>query len=166
MSIDGSKIDAFLAAKKTLDGVVQWQPGNRIDERRALWVVLVAGKAVGATLQISAYPESSERPFTVGLFWPDCVWRLDYDPAHRKHRNPICDVQRRGLEPIVSGPHYHAWDDNRHLAKGHRVRELPCARALTKKMTWASAIRWFCGQTNVRMERHQMIDFPPRERLL
>jgi hypothetical protein len=160
-----SQIDLFLSASKTLGGTAIWMVGNRPDEERVVWPVLLGGRSCEATLQATAYPNDPELRFTIGLYWPDCIWRLDHDSMYKKHRNPLRDVQKNGLDPFVAGPHYHAWEDNRHLVRD-RVRELPCARSMARRLSWAPSMRWFCGQTNLRMTTTQMVDFPRRRRLL
>lgn len=160
------RIDAFLAAKKTLGGTASWTTGNRADERRAVWPVLLNGQSVGASLQATAYPHESVLRFTIGLEWPDCIWRLDFEPYYKHHANAHTEVQRLSVEPRIDGPHYHAWADNRHLVRGARIGQLPVARQFKRIRKWEAAMRWFCGQTNIVMPTSQMLDFPRRDRLL
>lgn len=160
------RIDAFLKARKTLGGTASWGRGNRDDERRAVWPVLLAGRSVGATLQATAYPHENTLRFTIGLECPDCIWRLDFEPYYKHHPNAHTEVVRLGVEPRIAGPHFHAWADNRHLVRGARVGQLPVARAFKRIKKWDAALRWFCGETNIVMQKAQMLEFPRRDRLL
>lgn len=160
------RIDAFLAAKKTLGGTPEWVVGNRSEERRAVWPVMLNGRSAEATLQATAYPHEGTLRFTIGLEWPDCIWRLDFEPFYKKHSNPLAEITRLGVEPRLDGPHYHSWADNRHLVKGGRVDQLPVARSFKRIKKWDAAMRWFCGETKIVMTKAQMLDFPPRDRLL
>jgi hypothetical protein len=104
--------------------------------------------------------------FTISLEWPDCVWRLDFEPYYKHHPNPHTEVARLGVEPRIDGPHYYSWADNRHLMRTARIGQLPVARPFKKTKKWIPALRWFCGETNIVLPKAEMLDFPPRDRLL
>lgn len=161
------KVAAFLLVEKELQGEQFWGPGNRDEERRISWPISVEGEMFGATLALTAYPDEPEQRFTITLNLPPCVWRLDMDPDYKRHRNPYDRGERLGTHTI-SGPNYHSWDDNRHLATPSRLPDkLTCARPLpTGFRTFERALRWFCGETKIILPNNQMVELPPRERLV
>jgi hypothetical protein len=83
------RIDAFLDATKTLDGIAKWTKGTGHGDVRAVWPIFLDGISTEGTLQVTAYPNDRGRRFTIGVFWPDCVWRLDHEHIETKHRNPL-----------------------------------------------------------------------------
>lgn len=159
--------DSLLKADKMLAGAEAWAEGNRPGERRLTWPVLVNGELVGVHLCITAYPASAPLRFTIGLNVPPCIWRLDYDPPFKRHRNPLADGARLGAY-VITGPHYHAWPDNRHFATpGTLPRKLECARELPRNIqTFHAGLRWFCGETNIKIPSGPLIDLPAREKLI
>jgi hypothetical protein len=160
-------VDALLAADKELAGTAIWEAGNRIGERRLVWPVLIGGQLKGVNLNITAYPNSPPLQFGITLNVPPCVWRLDFEHPHAKHRNPLPDAERLGGYRI-NGSNYHAWADNRHLATAATLpKELECARALPANIqTFEAGLRWFCGETKIRIRNEQMIEFPERTGLI
>ena len=162
-----SLVDAFLAHPKTLDGTPSWQPGNRPGERRIRWLVFLNGASCGATLDITGHPAEPER-FMIGLSFPTHIWRIDHESrARAPHVNPLDQIERLGVESLP-GPHFHAWADNRYLATPKNLpADLLCARGFSSKIQgFPNVLRWFCGETNIRLEAGQMIDLPRRDTLL
>jgi hypothetical protein len=161
------RIDAFLDAPKTLDGIARWTKGTGHGDVRAAWPILVGTSTEGeGTLQITAYPNERRPRFTIGVFWPDCIWRLDHELIETKHRNPLPQNPLNARHQIIAGPHVHAWVDNRPFIKGTRVIELPFAVPYTGTAKWPAALRWACGETKVKMRKEQMLDWPQRTTLL
>ena len=48
--------DAVLAADKELAGTPSWGRGNRVEEQRLVWPILINGE-LGPQLNITAYPK-------------------------------------------------------------------------------------------------------------
>jgi hypothetical protein len=159
-------VDQFMAADKTVDGTAQWRRGNGHRDVRALWPIFRDGASTGATLQATAYPDSKTPHFTIGVHWDDCLWRLDYEPMTEKHRNPLPQNTLAARHHIIAGPHVHPWADNRQYAVAGRAFDLPFAVPYTGTAKWASALRWACGEVNIKMIKAQMIDWPQRTTLL
>ena len=160
-------VDAFLLAEKELEGEQHWSPGNRSEERRITWPVLVEGELIGAFLGLTAYPDEPKQRFTITLNLPPCIWRLDMEPDYKLHRNPYRQAEQLGGHKIA-GPNFNSWADNRHLATPARLPDkLTCARALPSTFkTFESAFRWFCGETRIIVPNNQMVSLPLRERLV
>lgn len=125
-------------------------------------MVAVDGIPTGATLDATAYPLADHYPFTITLNFPPCIWRLDYDPPYSSHTNPISNFSE--FERVVYGPHYHAWADHSRYAKPNALpRELDWARPLPSSIKkYEHAIRWFCDETNIRLENDQFLELPAR----
>lgn len=163
--------DALLAADKELSNPLPaWQTGNRQIEKRLVWPVLVEGEFVGLNLNLTAYPNDADytdERFTITLNLPPCIWRLDFDPPYKRHRNPPGYGEEMGAF-VVSGPSYHAWADNREFASPTRLPpRLRCARNLPSQIrSLRQAFPWFCDQANIRFSHEQMVDYPPRELLV
>jgi hypothetical protein len=159
-------VDAMLAADKELAGMPQWDSGNRDGESRLVWPVLLQGRLVGITLNITAYPADPPLRYTITLNVPPCVWRLDFEHPYKRHKNGLSDGKRLGAY-VINGPNFHAWPDNRHLATPAILpKKLECARAFDHAATFNAGLRWFCGETKILLRRDQEIDFPARERLI
>lgn len=160
-------VDAFLAVEKHLSGVPNWVVGNRDAERRISWPIIINGQTSSPTLELTAKPNDHSQ-FTISLCIPPCIWRLDFDPPSRgPHHNPLDRAKGLGGAAIY-GPHFHAWSDNRHLATKMKLPDDPvCARQLPGNVrTFPNALRWFCGETKIRLESSQMIELPQRTELL
>tara|TARA_R110002110_G_scaffold333142_1_gene544021 strand:+ start:445 stop:984 length:540 start_codon:yes stop_codon:yes gene_type:complete len=164
-------VDAFLNSSKSLAGTAEWREGNGGHDFRASYVVLVNGEHVGAALDLTAYPnlatDRNDCRFTISLNCPHPIWRIDFEPLHKGHSNPLDRFNELG-EGTLFGPHYHAWQDNRHLAtKRSLPKELPCARSLPAQIRkWEQAFRWFCGQTGITLPAGPVIDVPQRTLLV
>lgn len=159
-------IDQFMASDKTLDGTASWRRGNGHRDVRAVWPIFVAGKSTTATLQATAFPDDKGLHFSIGVHWDNCIWRLDHELMTEKHRNPLPQNALAARHHVISGPHVHPWSENRHYAVVGRPYELEFAEPYTGPTKWRSALRWACGEVNIRMAKNQMIDWPPRTRLL
>lgn len=160
-------IDDLLAAEKTLAGTPYWRDGNRPDERRLDWPVLVEGQSVNCLISVTAYPNIGEERFTITLnYGGRCIWRVDYEPNYAHHINPPERAVTLGGYDIP-GPHYHSWGDNRHHATPVSLpKELDCARELPSNARgWDNVFRWFCGEINVN-QPDEIPDLPRRTRLL
>lgn len=159
-------IDAFLAAEKTLQGKAAWL-GDGNAERRVRWPLLVGDTVSDAYLQLTAYPNRADQKFTIALIYRVCVERVDWLPEYEWHDNPLDRADRLGGARL-HGPHHHAWADNRHLATAAILpKELHCARLVPRQIRrWEQAFRWFCDGTRIGFEHDQMLDLPPRDKLL
>ena len=160
-------IDDLLAAEKELAGEAFWSLGNRPDEQRLDWPILVRGETTNCRVSVTAYPNSPDSRFTITLNYENRnVWRLDFEPPDRIEVNPYL----RGHElsnVTVFGPHYHSWEDNRHEATPAAIPEkLPWKRPLPPGVkSWESAFRWFLGETNVAQPQ-AIPALPARTRLV
>jgi hypothetical protein len=164
-------IDDFMAADKTLGGTPSWQRGNGHNDVRAVGPIFRDGSSTGAFLQAIAYPNEKVPHVSIGVHWDGCIWRLDQVPMTEKHRNPLPQGILSGPYHIISGPHVHTWDDNRRFLTAGHVITLPHAEVyggpkFDRPQKWPSLLRWACGETNIKMAKDQMIDWPKRERLL
>lgn len=163
-----SLVDQALAAKKSLEGEPDWAKGNRDGENRLSMPVKIKGEVSHLTLGITAYPNDPQGlRFTVTLNWPPCIWRVDFDPEHEWHLNPLDRAQILGGYRI-SGRHFHGWNDNRHLATHSALPDsLKCARQLPKSIrTFDDGLRWFCSEVNIVLPKDHGIIFPQKTSLL
>lgn len=159
-------VDALLLADKTLAGEPSWAKGNRDGDFRLSMPVVIGDEMPGVTLQVTAYPNEPSLRFTITLNLPPCIWRLDFDPDTEVHHNPLdWPAQLGGYR--VRGPHFHAWEDSRHLTTAATLPDLRYARAFPSNIkTFDSALRWFCGRTKIRLSGQQRITLPPRTVLI
>jgi hypothetical protein len=165
-------VDTLLSYPKSLAGTAEWRGGTRDGQWRASYALQIEGEHVDASVDLSAYPMipvgfDGEVRFTIGLCCPRCIWRIDFVDKVDGHTNPPGSPAFLD-EPTVKGPHYHAWEDNRHLARKTSIpKRLDCARSLppqTRK--WEQAYRWFCQQTNILLPQGPVIELPPKDGLL
>lgn len=130
------------------------------------WPLLVGTSISDAFLNLMYWPNSPEPKFGIGLNYRVQIARLDFAPNHEWHDNPINRARLLGGARIY-GPHYHSWEDNRHLATAAALsRELTCARQLPAQIKrWDQAFRWFCGEVGIVIEA-EVVEPPPRSSLL
>lgn len=154
--------DACIAARKTLAGAHSpiWIRGRDPDEMRLKLPLEIAGELCGAFLVLMAYPEYHSLKFRLCLEFHDKVIdRLDFE-LDASHAN------KAGFGDLVHGPHWHAWEDNRHLAGAVTVYDkLPIAVAFTNAQRFDAGLRWYCERRNIELGYHE-IEFPPRGRLI
>ena len=162
-----SLVDEFLKAEKRLVGEPDWGPGNRPSEQRLNVPLSINGAPTNVNLQITAYPNEPTLRFTITLNWPPCFWRVDYDPPHKRHTNPLHRVPLLGGARRVEGPSYHSWADNKHLATMAALPDnLDCARPLASKIRgWDNTFRWFCEETRIVLGGSK-IELPPKTRFI
>lgn len=159
-------IDSLLSAPKTLGGSPAWRDMQSHDQHRLVMPLLIGGESTGLDLEICAYPNTQPTRFTIIIRQPRCVWRLDYSTTdiHTNSLNAPDDI--RGL--LISGPHYHAWADNRHLCTNNALPDqLRNARVFPASISsFNAALEWFCAETNILPPPAGLIVMPARTRLL
>lgn len=164
-----SYIDAFLAAEKYLVGLgvrQDWRPGRDDGCWRVKYPIEVDGEQRGESLIVDAYPDRTPVEFYILIEFGQVICRVDFEP-NGGHTNdiwgPVPD-----LAPLVSGPHYHAWELNKHYFKSTtRAIELHNAIALPDNLRrFAAVFRWFAAQNNIRLNGPLELDLPPRTRIV
>lgn len=160
-------IDRLLAAKKTLAGVPFWQTSPRhADEKVFKWPLRIDDVPCGADLQGISYPyhNNGKEKWRILITMQQCIWRIDYDNVY--HVNSL--NKPSDMEYSFTGQHYHAWEDNKRFCahstlpeKLHNARLLPC-----NIKTFHNSLRWFCDKTNIDLPSGELIDLPPREKLI
>jgi hypothetical protein len=97
------------------------------------------------------------------------IWRMDFDPTET-HLNPRTPRRRETDPPrsLISGPHYHAWEDNRRFATMTSLPpKLRNARILPERLrSFDEAFRWFCAETNIAVSYDDIPELPKRDTLL
>jgi hypothetical protein len=159
-------IDAMLATPKEMGGIPVWQPFNYggVEEARLLIPLLIGGESTGVDMVVTAYPHDGHRKFRMLIKAPKCVWRIDHVQGET-HMNSL-DRPADLREFSLTGPHYHAWADNRHFASQATLPDrLPNARLMPDR-SFDSALRWFCSEVNIAAPPHGLIDLPQRRTLL
>jgi len=152
-------VEALLRSEKTLEGRGQWtmQENGKARYVRAL---SVAGEITDARLEIHFYTREKPPKFNISLLAPSRIWALDFDEAHKRTNslNKPSDIPA-----IVTGPHYHSWEDNRRFAtKVSLPSRLLNARPLPHNIrSYENALRWFCDKTNIIL-RNEDIVMPPK----
>ncbi|MFO1503563.1 MAG: hypothetical protein U1F39_07075 [Steroidobacteraceae bacterium] len=155
-------VDSCMESPKTLAGSdgPSWQQGRDPDELRMKLPLQIAGEQSGAFLMIVAYPEYHSLKFRIGIeFHGKVVDRLDYelDVAH---------ANKAGFGDLVKGPHWHTWEDNRHLVGSiYKHDKLPIAISFTDAQRFDAALRSYCKKRNIEIGHHG-IEFPLRRKLL
>lgn len=112
---------------------------------------------------IKAYPNHHQLKFCLGIICLEkVVCRLDFE-LDATHTNGFF---RGELPFMVHGPHWHAWELNRHHVESiKRYDKLPCADSFSAARKFDATLRWYCHQRNIEIGHHGIV-FPPRERLL
>lgn len=162
-------IDLLLKAKKNLAGIPTWQSSTwEKNEYKLVWPLEIEDKLCGLDLVSNAYPTygNSKDRWRIKLLASKCLWRIDYT-YNEKHVNPLNGPDDlKGI--IIDKPHYHAWEDNKHLCSFSSLPDqLPIARILPPTIkSFANAFRWFCDEINIDLQNTNLIDLPPREYLI
>ncbi len=145
-------VDRLLSAQKSFAGSSpDWVEGNREEEVRFTWPVLINGESHACYVAATAYPNFRGERFTISLIFKNSnIWRIDYEPDFKRHTNPFDRASLLGSYE-VRGKSYHSWEDNRYLATHATLpKKFECARHLPENVQgWENAFRWFCGQTNI-----------------
>ena len=161
-----SVVERFLAVQKTIEGTGDWVCDQQTLKCRLKYALAIDGVIVPQTLDVSHFPRSDIKGFTITLNFPPCILRLDYDPPEKYHDNPVSFIG--GFEARVYGPHFHEWADNsRFCDKTNITDELPYARTLpTNIKSYKAALFWFCDRANIVMTNENYVELPPAEWLL
>jgi hypothetical protein len=163
-----SLIDALLDQDKVLSAAVpDWRDtGAHGQHRLIVPVVLADGISTGLELEVHAYPDMRPLRFNILLNYGLCVWRIDHeeDDAHINSLDAPPDIA--GL--YLTGPHYHAWDDNKRFCTHNSLpNKLKNARVLGNGIrSFDSALRWLCGEARIGQPPTGLITLPPKSRLL
>lgn len=159
-------VDQFLGIEKDVEGDPRWAQYDGSGEFRLRMPLSHKGQSLRGSLEIQAYPDAPEKGFSIGLYVPQCVWRLDHRD-HAVHTNPP------GFEPQlgnpIHGPHVHRWTDNRAAATSRTLPDrLPCATPFDQPRTrqFDQILRWACAELNIAQGPLGMIELPPKTRLL
>lgn len=161
-----AEVDAFMAAPKILLGADRpsWQPGRQHNELVIKLPLEVAGEQeAGNFLYVASEPNSPSLTFRIGILFRDrMMCRLDFEEGI--HPNTWgCPIEV--LPPFVEGPHWHAWEINRHLVKSLVLYEkLRNARPFATIKRFDAALRWYCGERKIQLGAHG-IELPTRTRL-
>lgn len=159
-------VDRLLRAEKTPTGQATWADEHREGDMRLLYPLLMDGEISDAILQIIAYPRSRSLRFRLNLLYGRAVWRLDYveDEEHVNSFNRPDDL----IIGPFTGPHYHAWADNRRFAtKSSLPERLENARLLEDNLqTFSNTFRWFCGQTKIDISGTEVPDLPISDQMI
>lgn len=159
-------VDGFLAAAKRLVGMPPWRPDGPHGKKRLSFRITIGDEISGPTLVVKAYPNNPDLRFRLVLAMEERIWGLDF-VDETEHINPLVELDGvpRGE---ISGPHYHTWIDNRYLAHHNSLpKKLRVARPLSPKIRrFDQAFHWFCDETKLAFEEHQLPSLPERDRLL
>jgi hypothetical protein len=163
------EVDRFFALAKTIAAAGPWQPDpeNGLRFRRSL-ALEASGTILAQHMEVIALAHLGEEKARALVLWPDgtVVARLEMGNAATRHANR--SPRPPGIPPVVSGPHAHLWQDNRHLLRRAGVGlQLRYARPAPPGVTTLEeALRWFSGSCTIRIETQQMPGLPRRPTLL
>lgn len=159
-------VDKFMPLPKVLvgaSGLHQWQQGrDGADEACLKLPIEVGGVQSGQLLHITAFPEHPTLKFRVGIYFGQVLCRLDFD-LEAKHGNNL--IPRDVVLPsLVTGPHWHSWELNRHLFKSvTSYTRLKCAAPLDAGVRkFDAALRWYCAQRKIQLGQHGIVLPGPR----
>lgn len=160
-----SLVDDFLAAAKEVRGVPTWRPTGHHGQHRLVCPLFVGGESVGATLDITAYPNQAELQFTINLIFERCIWRLEHGGTEQ-HTNSL-DAPHDLMGAVLDGPHYHSWADNRRFSTRRELpKRLHNARLTDPEIaSFEAALEWFCRQTSIVTPPPGVIVWPRRDEL-
>ncbi len=166
-----NRVDHVIAARKRIvnsDAPPVWgHTWNTSlgDELVARYPLAVEDEIVGAQFLLVGMPNAPGTQFRLGILMHGCVCRLDCtDETHANSPALAGD----DVPPIVSGPHYHSWDKNRRFFRGlSTAPQLRNAAPYVGAISFDSALRWFCAETNIEPLPHDhRLQLPLRTRLI
>lgn len=157
-------IDASIRSDKALIGSGMWIDDNREYCKKWARLIEIDGEIQNIQLLIKYHTNDENIKFRILLNIPQCIWRIDF--ADEDHLNPLSAPFRPG--ETISGPHYHAWADNRQYVHANALpKKLQSARPLPQEVgTFQSAYRWFCKQVNIQCKDAEIPTLPAKDRLL
>ena len=138
----------------------KWQPGRDPDELRLKLPLEINGELSGSYLLVMTYPDHHNLKFRLCVeLYDKVIDRLDFDPDE-SHANSA------GFGNLIEGPHWHSWNDNRHLSGSvTKYDKLRIAVPFAEARKFDAALRWYCHRVNIVLGQHG-IDFPPRQKLI
>jgi hypothetical protein len=161
-------VDAFLAEPKILSGAPPefgpMKKGHGGPMRTATWPIAdLRGVVQSGKLNVNHCP-SSNKPFTLAVVFRDeCVARLDFVDQGTCHSNPLW-ARDFGLPPIVCGPHFHPWAENRRAILDGGPWELKARIALQPQIRrFEQAFLWLADHLNLTLTNEQRLFALPPE---
>ena len=155
-------VDAFLLMAKSLDGPPPvWRVGSWGGEYTASWNVLDDTDSPVAQIRCTARQTNTSVASMSLIYKGNPIWRVDIDEATMCHDNPH-DGHLQHLNPMVCGPHEHAWPINRGHLMSQDAWTLPYRRQVSVRRL-SQALPLLADQVNLTLTPEQRnFDGPTR----
>lgn len=160
------EVEAFLAGevRHRLPAPASWIEVNRDGEYRLRLPVEVEGELSGFAVEVISAPDAIDPVFKCILLYERAIWRVCVCDV--SHVNPL--NRPAGVPAMLTGPHYHSWQDNRHTGAVNSLpKRLKNARVLDGFEPTEDAIfSWFLDQVKILPPEWDMPKWPTRTLLL
>jgi len=161
-------VDTFMATKKSLTGIGEWRPAQRVPEQSIFWRLEMAGQLTDHQIKIDARVGSLWNGFCIllqfnwlGSYY--VVMRMNADDPFHTHLNR--PPRPAGISAQATGNRQYLWRDNRH-AFTPATRHLPFARKLPDgDLHVGEALKNFLALANVDPAGTPMPSYPKRQAL-
>jgi hypothetical protein len=126
--------------------------------------IQVGGELIGVQLMVVCFPQHPWQ-FRLGILAPAILTRIDF--TDETHANALANPED-GVEPLVTGPHYHPWRLNRRFFHGVTIPpKLHLAIAFDAAGTFDATLRWFCADNGIEsLPSGHRIELPGTGQLL
>lgn len=155
-------IDRFMDAEKVTAGIGVWQAHGNDGEHRIVWPLLVNDEASGHELKVCYHVGRKPLHFSLGVYCPRPIWRLDFDDL-KGHTNGFGCPD--GLPQTMEGPHVHRWIYNRKLCTANSLptRLFYAAPLPANIRSFENAFRWACAELKIQFAE---VPVPPKPMLI
>jgi len=160
------EVDRFLAESKTLsEGLPPWSDSHIPGRLSAAWPVADQDGVVREGTRLALICKASDTSYlsVTLLLRGNRIYSVDLVPAgQRKTNGPM--ARYLGLPPVVVGPHFHRWEDNREHALANGAGDMPHRRETPPLLVrLPHALTALCQATNIILTPEQAsFDVPPQ----
>lgn len=162
---DCKQIDDFIAAYKTLDGLMPPWKDFYARDFQVRWAILDARDIQFGELNVVSNAEGTEIAF-VALYRQQMFYRLDIVPPGEVHPNPF-SAHTLNLPRFVTGPHVHGWEENREYVRKNGFQSLPFRRQIPGLVGQLSdGLHWVAKDLNIDVRGEQRVMNLPDRKLI
>lgn len=154
-------VDTFLEGRKHLFGSPpEFGPTTYVRRSQAEWQAVwpIAddlGVVTTGQMRIVARPGPALGPSIAIIFNGQCVSRLDMVPQAECEPNPHW-AAALGMPPMVCGPHFHGWEQNRGFLLDSEGWRLPAREPLPPQVRrFSQAFPWLADRINLVLTPEQ-----------
>ncbi len=161
--VECAEIDGFIAAYKSLDGLMPEWIDHHSRDFQVRWAIVDANQIEHGELCITCDAKHATMSFTA-IYKQKMICRLDIVPPNEAHANPFGGAAL-GLPNYVHGPHVHGWPENREYATLNGFGTLPYRRQVDAAVAdLKTGLAWLAEELNLDITPEQRDILPPPQK--